>query len=58
MLYVESIDYSVLINGRKIGPVVFGRGFKQQDPLSSYLFIMSAEGLSSLIRKAEGRENI
>jgi hypothetical protein len=58
MLRVESVDYSVLINGQKVGPVVFGRGFKQQDPLSPFWFIMSAEGLSSLIRKAEGREKI
>jgi hypothetical protein len=58
MLCVETVDYSVILNGSMIGPVVPGRGLRQGDPLSPYLFILCAEGLSALIRKAEGRGDI
>lgn len=58
MMCVESVDYSVILNGEKIGPIIPGRGLRQGDPLSPYLFIICAEGLSSLIRQAEGSGTI
>jgi ribonuclease HI len=52
MLCVSSVNYSALVNFEKVGPINPGRGLRQGDPLSPYLFIMVAEGLTSLINKA------
>jgi hypothetical protein len=58
MLCVETVDYSIIVNGHMVGPIVPGRGLRQGNPLSSYLFIICAEGLTALIRQAENIGNL
>ncbi|KAH9656150.1 reverse transcriptase domain-containing protein [Citrus sinensis] len=53
MLCVSTVRYHVIRDGKEIGPIVPSRGLHQGDPLSPYLFILCAEGLSALIRKNE-----
>jgi len=54
-MFVETVDYSVIMNKEMVGPIVPGRGLRQGDTLSPYLFILCAEGLSALIRNAKPR---
>ncbi|XP_075650200.1 putative mitochondrial protein AtMg01250 [Castanea sativa] len=49
---VCTASYSILINGEARGFITPSRGIKQGDPLSPYLFLLCAEGLSSLIHRA------
>ena len=44
--------YSILINGEPKGFVQPSRGVKQGDSLSPYLFLLCAEGLSGIMKKA------
>ena len=53
MMCVTSVRYSVFMNGSEVGPIIPKRGLLQGCPLSPYLFIICAEGLSTLLHQAE-----
>ena len=49
---ISTISYSILMNGVAYGSIIPTRGLHQGDPLSLYLFLLCADGLSSLINNA------
>ena len=53
MACVTSVTYSIMVNGEPKRYIRPTRGLRQRDPLSPYLFLICAEGLSALMRKAE-----
>ncbi|KAA3487681.1 reverse transcriptase [Gossypium australe] len=53
MKCVRSVTYSVVLNGRNGEEFHPQRGLRQGDPLSSYLFLICAEGFSRLIQMAK-----
>jgi hypothetical protein len=55
---VTNISYHVLVNDERIGPITPGRGLRQGDPLSPYLFILCAEGMTALLKQAESNGSL
>lgn len=58
MMCITTVSYSVLINGEAKGYIVSSRGLRQGDPLSPYLFLLCAEGLTAAISHEENMGNV
>lgn len=52
LLCVTTVEYKVSMNGTLVGLITPGRGLRQEDTLSPYLFLLCVEGLSQEIREA------
>ena len=53
MICVTSVSYSVLLNGEPKGRIIPSKGPRQGDPISPYLFLLYAEGLTAMLKKEE-----
>lgn len=53
MTFIHSVTYSFIHEGAEFGRVVPQRGISQGDPISPYMYIMCAEGLSAIIKRNE-----
>lgn len=53
MELITSVSYSFIHNGSVFEDVVPQRGLRQGDPISSYIYILCAEGLSAIIGRNE-----
>ncbi|KAA3479382.1 reverse transcriptase [Gossypium australe] len=53
MKCITTVSYSVITNGERGSNFHSTRGLKQGDPLSTFLFLICSEGLSSLLRSAK-----
>ena len=58
MMCVTMVSYSMLINGKPKGKITPTQGLRQGDPISPYLFLMCAEGLSAMLRRDKSGENL
>ena len=55
---INTVTYSILVNGELKGNIVPSRGLRHGDPLSPYLFLLCLEGLNALIQQAVNEDKI
>jgi len=54
---ISTVSYSILINGYPNNPFITKNGLRQGDTLSPYLFVLSMEYLTRLLKKLKNDPN-
>lgn len=57
-LCVTMVQYMLCMNGSYVGPVSLGRGLRQGDQLSPFLFLLCVEGMSHSLNVAANSRDI
>lgn len=58
MMCVTLATYLVLLNAEPKGKIILSRGLRQGDPISPYLFLLYAEGLTAMLKREEAAGHI
>ena len=58
IMCMTMVSYLVLINDEPKGKITSSRGLRQGDPISPFLFLIYAEGLSAMLKKEEATGHI
>ena len=58
MRLITSVSFSILFNGECTESFTPSRGIRQGDPISPYLFLLAAEGLSCLLKSRNESSNL
>lgn len=58
MKCISIVNYKIKVNGEYTESIIPQRGLRQGKPLSPYLFLLCAEGLSALLQRAEKDKKI
>lgn len=58
MVCVQTVSFSILINGEPTRTIIHSRGLRQGNPLSPYLILLCTEGFVSLLKEAEYNQTI
>lgn len=55
---LSTATFSILWHGEQVGHIIPQRGLRQGCPLSPFLFLLCAEGFTSLLKRAESNDMI
>lgn len=55
---IQSVSYSILINGELVEPFLAAKGLRQGDPMSPFLFALAMEYLSRMLAELKNKKQL